>query len=97
MSGGKGKSHGGKARPKGASDGARQQVSHSAKAGLQVSNIFIHTRDCCFFLARFGGLTVVSADLRNRAGDEKSAVLDACYCVARVQFAQVCRQCCLQT
>ncbi|CAZ84874.1 unnamed protein product [Tuber melanosporum] len=35
MSGGKGKSHGGKARPKGASDGARQQVSHSAKAGLQ--------------------------------------------------------------
>lgn len=35
MSGGKGKSHGGKAGPKGG-DGSRQQVSHSAKAGLQV-------------------------------------------------------------
>lgn len=38
MSGGKGKSHGGKAGPKGAADGSRQQVSHSAKAGLQVRN-----------------------------------------------------------
>lgn len=39
MSGGKGKSHGGKAGPKGG-DASRQQVSHSAKAGLQVRNIF---------------------------------------------------------
>lgn len=45
MSGGKGKSHGGKAGPKGA-DGSRQQVSHSAKAGLQVRNsLFLH--GCC--------------------------------------------------
>ncbi|KAI9785454.1 MAG: Histone H2A.Z [Geoglossum umbratile] len=34
MSGGKGKSHGGKAGPK-AQDGSKTQVSHSAKAGLQ--------------------------------------------------------------
>ncbi|KAI5800227.1 histone-fold-containing protein [Peziza echinospora] len=34
MSGGKGKSHGGKARPKGG-EGGRTQMSHSAKAGLQ--------------------------------------------------------------
>ena len=37
MSGGKGKSHGGKAGPK-AQDGNKTQVSHSAKAGLQVSS-----------------------------------------------------------
>lgn len=41
MSGGKGKSHGGKAGPKGAADGSRQQVSHSAKAGLQVRNFLL--------------------------------------------------------
>lgn len=44
MSGGKGKSHGGKAGPKGAADGSRQQVSHSAKAGLQVRN------SLCFYM-----------------------------------------------
>lgn len=38
MSGGKGKSHGGKAGPK-AGEG-RTQMSHSAKAGLQVSSKF---------------------------------------------------------
>lgn len=41
MSGGKGKSHGGKAGPKGAADGSRQQVSHSAKAGLQVRKFLL--------------------------------------------------------
>lgn len=37
MAGGKGKSHGGKAGPK-AGEGGRTQISHSAKAGLQVSS-----------------------------------------------------------
>jgi len=41
MAGGKGKSHGGKAGPK-PTDGQRTQVSHSAKAGLQVRVMF-----CC--------------------------------------------------
>jgi hypothetical protein len=45
MSGGKGKSHGGKAGPKGG-DASRQQVSHSAKAGLQVRNIFFSCSVC---------------------------------------------------
>jgi hypothetical protein len=45
MSGGKGKSHGGKAGPK-AQDGSKTQVSHSAKAGLQV-------RSCSLFLFLF--------------------------------------------
>lgn len=50
MSGGKGKSHGGKAGPKGAADGSRQQVSHSAKAGLQV-------RDSpCFYMVAVLGV-----------------------------------------
>ena len=40
MSGGKGKSHGGKAGPK-AGEG-RTQISHSAKAGLQVSFFFFY-------------------------------------------------------
>lgn len=55
MSGGKGKSHGGKAGPKGAADGSRQQVSHSAKAGLQVRNFLCLRMVVCWVFGRMDG------------------------------------------
>ena len=50
MAGGKGKSHGGKAGPK-PGDGQRTQISHSAKAGLQVK--YISDRFLTFSLLLF--------------------------------------------
>lgn len=51
MSGGKGKSHGGKAGHKAGAEG-RTQVSHSAKAGLQVG--FSSIGGSAFDARRFG-------------------------------------------
>lgn len=49
MAGGKGKSHGGKAAGGKVSEGGKTQQSHSAKAGLQVSSLFLVS--ACFYEA----------------------------------------------
>lgn len=74
MSGGKGKSHGGKAGPKGAADGSRQQVSHSAKAGLQVRN-FLRSH-MVIVLSFFWRMNGKSSD-RNSTDDERRFYLNA--------------------
>lgn len=66
MAGGKGKSSGGKSSGgKTAVDGPKKQQSHSARAGLQVRYLFIHSSNLDLIHANFPSTTSYSITLSN--------------------------------